>query len=482
MSDDKYSGLRKNFIAVCKRVLKEDLTTNPNKHREYLTDIVGAYNSIIKFVHPIYASLDNESKAAFSTDWEYYVRKIKEFFTKLNVTAEVPTDTHSLLSVTTVLNNYNTRNQPTSDPIQPEPNAADATPGPSNLNNTESQKTLLTKGTQFSNFQRNRPLILSDSEIFLGLDQLFTPILTMSQDPKLKYVQAASQMLPNSFSGDPLALQSFIDQVNLLKTVTADDLKDIFLQVVIGKLQGKARECIPVNPNSIDEVIDALKANIAPDNSKVVAGRLLALRVDRSKLTEFTEQAEKLAEALQRSLVVEGIPQAKAREMSIEKTVEVCRNAARSDLVKSVLAATKFDSPKEVVAKYVVESATEEKEKQILAYRTYQRQNNRNNKNNRGRNGNGRGGKGNRYNNNGGRNYSNNNNNSGNYGRNGNGNNSYNGGRNNNNGGGNRNNRNGWNNNRTYNNDRNNGENRNVRFAENYEAPQVPLGAVNYNN
>lgn len=57
---------------------------------------------------------------------------------------------------------------------------------------------------------------------------------------------------------------------------------------------------------------------------------MLALKVDRSKMVDFNQQAETLAEAMQRSLIIEGISQAKAREMTIEKTVEVCRNAARS--------------------------------------------------------------------------------------------------------------------------------------------------------
>lgn len=211
-----------------------------------------------------------------------------------------------------------------------------------------------------------------------------------------------------NYDGNPLCLNAFINSIELLKELSHDGLRAIFLRFIISKLEGKALESIPANPADVNEIITALSRQIQPDNSKVVAGRLLALRPDRSKLAEFSEQAEKLADSLQRSLIIEGISQAKAREMSIDKTVEVCRGAARSDLVKSVLASTKFDSPKEVIAKYVVESATEDKEKQILAYRAFQRQNN--NRGNRGgynhanryhSNGNrGRDGTGNRFGNN----------------------------------------------------------------------------------
>lgn len=55
---------------------------------------------------------------------------------------------------------------------------------------------------------------------------------------------------------------------------------------------------------------------------------MMALKLDNSKTVKFTNEAEKLAEALQRSLIVERIPQAKAKSMAVEKTVEMCRQTA----------------------------------------------------------------------------------------------------------------------------------------------------------
>lgn len=245
--------------------------------------------------------------------------------------------------------------------------------------------------------------------------------------------------------------------------MAGDSYDNLFLQLVRSKLTKKANEVVPKNAANVDQIINGLKENIKPDNSKVLAGRFLALKADKSKLTKFSVQAQELAEALQRSLIIEGIPQNKAREMTIEWTVELCRNAARSDLVRSVLASAKFDSPQEVVSKYIVEANTEEKEKQILSYKSYN--NNRTNKNksnnynynNRGNNYRGKK----RYNNNGNsRRFNNNNNNNQN-------------GNNNNNRGRRYNNSYNNNGNRNYNNDQ-----RNVRYAENWEAPQIALGDV----
>lgn len=271
--------------------------------------------------------------------------------------------------------------------------------------------------------------------------------------------------MPHKYDGDPLELEAFINSVELVKELAGNNHGNLFLQLVKSKLTKKAIEAMPKDAVNVDQIINGLKDNIKPDNSKVLAGRLLALRADKSKLTEFSDQAQELAEALQRSLIIEGIPQNKAREMTIERTVELCRNAARSDLVKSVLASANFNTPQEVVSKFIVEANTDEKEKQILSIKSYN--NNRNNKNkynNYQNNNNYRGKK--RYNNN------NNGNNSRQY------NNNYNQNRNNNNNRGRRNYNNyNNNNNRNYNNDQ-----RNVRYAENWDVPQLALGDVQNQN
>lgn len=176
----------------------------------------------------------------------------------------------------------------------------------------------------------------------------------------------------------------------------------------------------------------------------------MALRLDKKQVQDFSKVAEELADSFKRSLIVEGITQAKANEMAIDKTIEMCRASAKNDLVKSILAASTFENTKEVIAKLVVETATDNTEKQVLAYQKFQN-------NNRGR---GRGN--NRFNNyNGRRNFNNNNND-----RRGNNNNRRGRGRGNNR-------YNNYNNNNNYhNNDQSGNRNNYVRYVE---APQQQL-------
>ncbi|XP_055308406.1 putative uncharacterized protein DDB_G0286901, partial [Sitodiplosis mosellana] len=177
---------------------------------------------------------------------------------------------------------------------------------------------------------------------------------TMAKTPK-DFIALANQMIGYRYNGDPLNLDSFLDAVDLLKELCERPNVDIMRKFVMTRLEGTAREAIVVEPQTVDDIIRQLKANIKTESSKVIEGRILALRADKSSLTKFAEQAEALAEQFRRSLCVEGFSKEKAKEMAVEKTVEMCRRSAKNDIVKAVIAASKFTEPKEVVAKMIVE-------------------------------------------------------------------------------------------------------------------------------
>lgn len=57
-----------------------------------------------------------------------------------------------------------------------------------------------------------------------------------------------------------MALQSFIDSVNLLRNIVPA-LQNILKQCVLAKLEGTAREIVG-DPQSVDEIITSLRNNI----------------------------------------------------------------------------------------------------------------------------------------------------------------------------------------------------------------------------
>lgn len=193
--------------------------------------------------------------------------------------------------------------------------------------------------------------------------------LKMANAAKIEYLKFAAKQI-SKFDGDPLKLNSFLLEIQEVRSVSENEQLPILLNHILTKLEGKALESVPEKPDTIDEIIEALKKNIKPPSSKIIEGRMLGLKAIQNNIQNYTKEAEQLAEALQRSLIVEGISQKKAKEMTIERTIDMCKANARTDYVKSVLAATSFEDSREVVAKFVVESTNESKEKQILTFRS----------------------------------------------------------------------------------------------------------------
>lgn len=337
---ERYDDLKKEFLAVKKRICKTKLSTNPDKLNEYERDIIAAHDDIVSCVSEFIGDLDKEDTEFFRGELVYVRDRTIECFGRLKLRIVVSTD---------LLSKIDAERFSESDDSEQKSNLDDQ--------NTS---------TYIDASEASLDSEISDSE-----EKMPETALT-----NVEFLRIAAQTINRNYDGDPLALSAFINSIELIKDFATEALKPVFIKFIKSKLEGKALECIPTVVDNIDEIVNALREQIKPDNSKVIAGRMLALRVDRSKIVDFTQQAETLSEALQRSLIIEGISQAKAREMTIEKAVEVCRNAARSDLVKSVLAATPFESPKDVIAKFVVESATEYKEKQILAFKQQQRRGN----------------------------------------------------------------------------------------------------------
>lgn len=122
---------------------------------------------------------------------------------------------------------------------------------------------------------------------------------------EIEYFSLCARTLTSMYSGDPLALTPFLRTIELLKSLdTANEHEEVLKNYVLSKLQGTAIECLPQNP-SLETIINTLKEKIKPENSKVLAGKMMAIRADKANFTEYTKRTELLAEKLMRSLVLE---------------------------------------------------------------------------------------------------------------------------------------------------------------------------------
>lgn len=364
-----HKDLKTKFLSKTKLVLKEKISTNPVKLQEYKEKIACTYNEYIEYIGFYFDFFDSDDKPKVEQEVVNLREKLKKCYDKLNITVDLPTNLTDLIELSELGIDLNLTGGNESD-VESKQESGDEL-------NDDSNDNLVTTAQATSETNT----VVSSVDDFESFSENSLNKMALDED---KFAENCAKQIYYIYTGDPLQRDAFINSIKFLKQRGAA-FDAVLKSFILTKLGGKALECIPENVADVDAIIAALKANIKPESSKVVEGKMMALKMDNNgKATEFMAEAEKLAEALQRSLVIEGISLAKAKSMTVDKTVEMCRQTAKSTLVKSVLASTTFTSPEEVVAKFVVESATDAKEKQIFKF-SQQRNNNNNNRGNNNR-------------------------------------------------------------------------------------------------
>lgn len=333
-------ALREEYNNALKTVLKENISRNPLTLNTNKIRIVNAYNNLILEIRTLSPLVNDADKAVLKELFVKCKDRLRRAFVVLNCDYCVPDDIHSL--VVPEIRDSSIIQDTSDNGLESSTDNLDIS---SHTDNSQSIKTNL------SNIN----------------------ITEMANLSPVEFLRLCSSTINRNFNGDPLSLQSFIDSVDLLKTLATDqNLINILIKFVLSKLEGKARESVTPNPITVEAIINELKGKIKYENSKVIEGRMQALRADRVKLQEFSQKADELADCFQRALIMEGIPVEKAQEMTVDKTVEMCRASARSDLAKAVLASSSFKDPKEVVAKFLIEINSENKERQVLTFKASQ--------------------------------------------------------------------------------------------------------------
>lgn len=461
---DTFVILKENFRKITKCVLKEKISKNPATRAKYEKQLKITYNALIRYTTDKQTKLSDEKFEKVVEIIIYLRERLVQCFAKLNLKIDIGNDVLSLIKETeqdTEPDSNPTEKQIEDELKEEEEEEEDDNDINDNLNDLD--RTL---------HEDKVDTDIVDDKIDTEHDSEHNSEYNIDTDEEeynddkmdeAKVVEHLSRIFTKGeYDGAPLGKQTFLGQIRLAKTIIRDNHPDVFLAYLKSRLSGKALEHAEAAA-SVDDLVQALTNKIKHDNSGVIHGRIMALRADNNGKNEFSKKADELAEALRLAYISEGIPNEVSMKMTIKATVNMCRANARSDLVKSILAAKTYDSPSEVVAQYMIEIDTEKTEKQISAYRTMNR--NRGN----GRRFNGRNGGRNNYRNNGNRAY-----NSGNSGyRNSNQNGRYNGYRNNN---GNNNNNNNGNNRGRYNNgygNQNQGQSsrRDIRYMGNEERP-----------
>lgn len=386
MSEDRifrpelYAQKIASFDKYCKRVetyihCNRRMTSKLDKQLKYRVDIVNSYNDLLSYICDFYQIVSAQNVLDFEDRVKLSIGRVKENLVTLGLKYEWSDNIYAQIQIDKIVPS----DQSTLSKENIETAASTSSLNSASITDDELGDSDIDKQNNEKSSDKNENIevsnLVSNNQIINATEQIDVAI--MVQTPT-EFLKIAAPLMNYKFNGDPLKLESFIADIELVAELAEEQNKNVCFKFVKAKLEAKALECLPENTETVEQIKTALRAHIKPETSNVIEGKLLALRLVKSDFSKFTEDAEKLAESLRRSLVVEGISKAKAQEMTIKKTVEVCRKLARSEVVKSVLSASTFNEPSDVVAKFVTESDVARKEYRETEIAKNKFQNNKN--------------------------------------------------------------------------------------------------------
>lgn len=393
---ESYENFKKEFENVIKKIknyktrplpeVPEERKTRVNK---YVLELVTAYNDFVKFMGKEYPTLTIESKNKVQERIQKYKQDVLSCLTILGLFLDLPIgfcliDINKItkLDLQDKLDNSQIFVRPQIESTETQEIVSDGAQGGNTSSNVNDNSNVNATKTQDNNSVNNdegkgRSIITNETSTDNGNFSVSNSPNLQSQTQDLplvrrnmafEYIGNLSRVIKDTYDGDPGSLSAFVASIELANAASEANQQDTLVKFIKSKLTGRALEIIVPEHDTAQKIIDALKSKIRPENTKVVVARLLALRAEKSSMQKFQEQADSLTDALRRSYISDGIPHELAMSMTIDKTVEMCRLSAKSSLVKSVLAATKFTEPKEVLAKFITEANQENSETRILAF------------------------------------------------------------------------------------------------------------------
>lgn len=419
---DEWKELKVEFENCQKKI--RNYETRPlgdeNRRIQYKDEIINEYNKIIEWIAKNIEQFDRSSQEKLLEKIDAISNNLIARLKTLGFEVNLPEDRLDTLtsnSINGILNE--TKNSDTTEEINEsldfeESESTETSPGTGAQSesllhqsnpSTSQQNNLNIPNDSDNNANNNRN---NDSNSVGVLQQNTNMVMT-----KIEFLGLCGKTIVQMYNGEPGGLSPFLNAIKLLQSMYDGTEHDATLKAfIMTKLSGKALDCVPTEPENIGMITKALKDYIKPESSKVIAGKMMALKADRNNFADYAKKTEELSDCFKRALILEGIPTENANAMTIEKTVELCKTNTNSIQVKSILASTKFDLARDVVAKFIIESRSESSEQKIFHFNSNKRGNSnsrknfnrnnyssgngqRNNSNNGSQNGNYRNGRGN---------------------------------------------------------------------------------------
>lgn len=360
------------FILVTERILSDNLDIGHVTLKEYRWQIIEAYNLFVQFVSEHYFKVSIEKQRLFNEKLRAARAKFEECLNTLGCTYVLPEGLYETIDAATIgevpirrseaeikLELEETRLAREKEKLEQERERI-------RIERLEQDRAEQERLYRVEQERLERELLELER---LEREQRRAANMSDQLKAQKELLDIVNGQIRKPYSGDPMGLQTFITSVGIVRDFARNaELRSKLFMFLKGKLEGRAREVITDDITTVDEMLVKLKRSIVPENSKVIEGRISSLRYSYAKQEEFATRVEELADALRRTLIIEGMTPEKANDMTIDRTIQLCKRSTRSEVVKAVLSAAKFNTSKEVVAKLITCGDECMKEQQVMRF------------------------------------------------------------------------------------------------------------------
>lgn len=172
-------------------------------------------------------------------------------------------------------------------------------------------------------------------------------------------IKIASALVPQ-YDGNGEKLNNIVSALTALKSVTNAETEPVAIQIILSKLEKKARSAVGPTPRSIEEIINKLKLKCKQQaNSDVVLAKLKATKQNGS-LNKFTAELEELADQLEAAYLNEEIPLNTAAKMATKAGVKALATGLKNPEAKLLIKAGQFSTLTSAIEKALEHSADQE--------------------------------------------------------------------------------------------------------------------------
>lgn len=238
----------------------------------YVEEIVESYNKLRNYISQTRGSLDEPSQKEIPGLLNEWNEKLVSHIAILNFKVEIPNDCNEI-DINTINDISDEESEELSKSVVEQTEETEATEEPE----IDSDNINISIGIE--SVTQHRDDLSLNLESAANTDTTENSNTNKMVQTKEDVLKLCAPTLNYKFSGDSTKLEGFINDIEMLREVVIEPNHAFFLKVIKAKLDSRALEAINEKATTIDTFIKELRSVAKPETSKVIEGKLLALRM-----------------------------------------------------------------------------------------------------------------------------------------------------------------------------------------------------------